>query len=198
MQNLGFRVDRSMFVKSYGPIDHSVVFQRCQRSRELLFKLFISISDPFEPAQELKRHVCLHAYFDKEGPCFASRMHWDENELVAASSLFERLGPPFLQQFDTTDKLTAIVEAAQVQFENPEAYLRGPLPEPTTAFSKHLAALRNSVPRRLIPANEATLSLLYWHKGDIGRALKHAQHLEMIPNDRRMSCRVRAMTRPVV
>jgi hypothetical protein len=54
MRRLGFRVDHSCFVKSYGPIKHSVVFQRCQSSRDVLVKLFVCVIDPFESDETLK------------------------------------------------------------------------------------------------------------------------------------------------
>jgi len=199
MSRLGFRTDHSRFVTSYGPIDHSVVFQRLQSSRDFLVKLFVSVIDPFEPNVELKDRVYLHAYFERDGVHFGTRMHWDEGELADNAPLFERLGPPFFEQFKSIENLLAILHAAQAEFILPETYLRGPQPVPTDHIAREFLSCKPSKPRGPIPANEERLSLLYWHKGDIARSMEHAcRYLELIPNDQKMKARVNAMQRPII
>lgn len=198
MIRLGFRVDHSCFVKRYAPIKHAVVFQRCKSSRDVLVKLFVSVIDPFESDETLKDRVCLSAYLHRDGARFVST-HWDENELAGKAAVFERFGPPFFEQFQSVGNLIAIIEAAQAEFQMPEAYLRGPVPEPTDPIAREFLS---SLPIRRpgpIPANEELLTLLYWHGGDIGRAIEHMRrYLELLPDNGRMRARLTAMTRPVM
>lgn len=198
MSRLGFRVDHGWFVKSHGPIRHSVVFQRCQSSRDLLVKLFVSVIDPFESDEAIRDRVCLHAYLHRNGAKFESAQ-WDENELTGKSAVFEQFGPPFFEQFQNIGNLIAIIEGAQAQFQMPEAYLRGPVPEPTDPRAREFLP---SLPARRpgpIPANEELLALLYWHGGDIGRAVEHVRrYLELLPENERMKARLTAMTRPFI
>jgi hypothetical protein len=198
MSRLGFRVEHSVFVKSCGAIKHLVVFQRCESSRDVLVKLFVSVIDPFESDEALKDRVCFHAYLHHNGARFAST-HWDETELAARAALFERFGPPFFEQFQSVGNLIAIIEAAQTEFQSPEAHLRGPVPEPTDPIAREfLSSLPVRRPRP-IPANEELLALLHWHNGDIGRAVEHVRrYLELLPEDVGMRARLRAMTRPVM
>jgi hypothetical protein len=199
MNRLGFRIDHSRFVTSHGPINHSVVFQRLQWSRDILIKLFVSVTDPFEPDVELNNRVCLHAYFEPDGVHFGTRMHWDENDLPANAPLFERLGPPFFEQFKGIEDLLAILHAAQAAYVLPEAYLAGTQPEPTDHIAREFLSLQPPRPRRPIPANEERLSLLYWHNGEMARSLEHAKrYLELIPNDQKMKARISAMQRPML
>jgi hypothetical protein len=197
MSRLGFRVDRSLFVKRYDPIKHSVCFQRCKFSREILVKLFVTIFDPFESDEALKDRVCLCAYLHQDGARFAS-INWDENELAGKASVFEQFGPPFLEQFQSVGNLIAVVEAAQAEFKMPGTYLRGPVPEPTDPIAREFLSM--APPRRQapIPLNEELLALLYWHSGDIDRAVEHVRrYLELNPKDERMQTRLTSMTRTV-
>jgi hypothetical protein len=198
MSRLGFRVDHSCFVKKHGPIKHSVVLQRCQSSRDVLVKLFVSVIDPFESDEALKDRVCLCAYLHQDGPRFASTQ-WDENNLATGASVFEQFGPPFLEQFQRIGDLIAIVEAAQAESQMPEAYLRGPVPEPTDPIAREFLStlpIRRPGP---IPANEELLALLHWHNGDISRAVEHVRrYLELLPENQRMKARLAAMMRPVM
>jgi len=199
MSRLGFRIDHSRFVTSHGPIIHSVVFQRLQWSRDLLVKLFVSVIDPFEPDVQLNHRVCLHAYFEPDGVHFETRMHWDESDLPGNAPLFERFGPPFFEQFKGIEDLLAILHAAQAEFLLPEAYLRGPQPEPADPIAREFLSLQPSKPRGPIPASEERLSLLYWHKGDMARSMEHAsRYLELIPDDQKMKARINAMRRPMI
>ena len=198
MGRLGFRVEHSCFVKKYGPVKHSVIFQRCQSSRDVLVKLFVSVIDPFESDEALKDRVCLCAYLHQDGARFASTQ-WDENELAGKASVFEQFGPPFFEQFQSIGNLTAIVEAAQAELQMPEAYLSGPVPEPTDPIAREFLStlpIRRPGPR---PANEELLALLYWHNGDISRAVEHVRrYLELLPENRRMKARLTGMMRPVM
>ena len=197
MSRLGFRVDRSLFVKRYDPITHSVCFQRCKFSREILVKLFVTIFDPFESDEALKDRVCLCAYLHQDGARFAST-NWDENELAGKASVFEQFGPPFLEQFQSIGNLRAIVEAAQAEFKLPETYLRGPVPEPADPIAREFLSMVPTARPGPIPLNEKLLALLYWHSGDIGRAVEHVRrYLELIPDDEKMQTRLTLMTRPV-
>jgi hypothetical protein len=199
MSRLGFRISHSQFVTSHGPLYHSAVFQRLQWSRDVLVKLLVSVMDPFEPDVVLNHRVCLHAYFEPDGVHFGTRMHWDESDLPGNAPLFERLGPPFFEQFKSIEDLLAILHAAQAEFMLPEAYLRGPQPEPTDHVAREFLSLQPSIPRGPIPANEERLSLLYWYQGDIDRSMEHARrYLELIPNDQKMKARVSAMQRPII
>jgi hypothetical protein len=198
MSRLGFRVDHSVFAKGFGAIKQSVVFQRRQSSRDVLVNLFVSVIDPFEADEALKDRVCLHAYLHHNGARFASTQ-WDENELAGNAAVFERFGPPFFEQFQSIRNLKAIVEAASAQFQMPEAYLRGQIPEPTDPVAREFLS---SLPVRRpgpIPANEELLALLHWHNGDISRAVEHVRrYLELLPENERMRARLTAMTRPVM
>jgi hypothetical protein len=198
MSRLGFRVDHGCFVKSHGPIKHSVVFQRCQSSRDLLVKLFVSVIDPFESDEAIRDRVCLHAYLHRNGAKFESAQ-WDENELTGKSAVFEQFGPPFFEQFQNIGNLIAIIEGAQAQFQMPGAYLRGPVPEPTDPVAREFLSRLPTRRPGPIPANEELLALLYWHRGDIGRAVEHVRrYLELLPGNERIKARLTAMTRPVV
>jgi hypothetical protein len=198
MSRLGFRVDRSCFVKKYGPIKHSVVFQRRQSSRDVLVKLFVSVFDPFESDEDLKDRVCLCAYLHQDGPRFASTQ-WEENNPAGKASVFEQFGPPFLEQFRSIGNLIAIVEAAQAELQMPEAYLRGPVPEPTDPIAREFLSTLPTRQPRPRPANEELLALLHWHNGDIGRAMEHVRrYLELLPENQRMKARLAAMMRPVM
>lgn len=198
MAKLGFQADRSCFAKRYGEIDHSIVFQRVQSSRDLLVNLFVRVIDPFEPEEALKNHACLHAYLHPDGAYFLSA-HWDENELAVKSGVFEQFGAPFFEQFNSIERLIAIVEAAQAEFQTPEAYLRGPVAKPTDRVSREFLS---TLPKRRpapIPANEELLALLYWHSGNTARALEHVRrYLDLLPENQRMKARLTAMMRPVM
>ena len=198
MGRLGFRVEHSCFVKKYGPIKHSVIFQRRQSSRDVLVNLFVSVIDPFESDEALKDRVCLCAYLHQDGARFASTQ-WDENELVGKASVFEQFGPLFFEQFQIIEDLIAIVEAAQAELQLPEAYLRGPVSEPTDPIAREFLStlpIRRPGP---IPANDELLALLYWHNGDISRAVEHVRrYLDLLPEDRRMKARLTGMMRPVM
>jgi hypothetical protein len=195
MGRLGFLADHSCFAKKYGPIKHSLVFQRCQSSRDVLVKLFVSVIDPFESDEALKDRVCLCAYLHQDGARFASTQ-WNEDELAGKASVFEQFGPPFFEQFQSIRNLVGIIEAAQAELQMPEAYLRGPVPEPTDPLAREFLStlpIRRTSP---IPANEELLALLYWHKGDIGRAVEHVRrYLELLPENRRMKARLTGMLR---
>lgn len=198
MRKLGFRVDHACFVKQHGPIKHSVVLQRCQSSRDVLVKLFVSVIDPFESEEAMKDRVCLHAYLHGNGAQFNST-RWDENELVGKSAVFEQFGPSFFEQFQTIGNLTAIIEAAQAEFKMPEDYLRGPVPEPTDPMAREFLSTLPKKRPAPIPANEELLALLYWHIGDVSRAVEHVRrYLELIPEDHKMKVRLAAMTGPVM
>ena len=199
MGKLGFQIDRSYFAKEYGPVKHSVIFQRCQSSRDVLVKLFVSVIDPFESDEALKDRVCLSAYLHQDGARFVSTQ-WDENELAGKAAVFEQFGPPFFEQFQSIGSLMAIVEAAQAEFQLPEGYLRGPVPELTDPIAREFLStlpIRRPSP---IPANEELLALLYWHNGDNSRAVEHVRrYLELLPDEnRRMKARLTGMMRPVM
>jgi hypothetical protein len=197
MSRLGFQVDRTLFVKRYGPVKHSVCFQRCQSSRDVLVKLFVTVFDPFESDKAIKERVCLSAYLHRDGAHFVSTQ-WDENELASKASVFEQFGPPFFEQFQSIGSLIGLVEAAQTQFQLPEDYLRGPVPLPTDPVSREFLSLLPKERERPIPQSEELLALLYWHSGDKIRAVQHVRrYLELIPKDERMQLRLGAMTRPV-
>lgn len=199
MVRLGFRIEHSCFVKSYGPVKHSVILQRRQSSRDVLVKLFVSVFDPFERDGALKDRVCLFASLHQDGVRFAS-MQWDENELAGKASVFEQFGPPFFKQFQSIGDLLALVEAAQAKLQRPEDYLRGPVPEPTDPFAREFLSTLPIRRTRPIPANEELLALLHWHNGDSSRAVEHARrYLELLPDDiRGMKARLAAMMRPVM
>ena len=121
------------------------------------------------------------------------------NELTGKASVFEQFGPPFFEQFQSIENLIAIIEAAQAEWQMPEAYLRGPVPEPTDPIAREFLStlpIRRASP---MPANEELLALLYWHNGDITRAVEHVRrYLELLPEDRRMKARLTGMMRPVM
>lgn len=198
MLRLGFRIERSSFVKRCGALEHSVVFQRRPSSSDVLVKLFVCVADPFESDEALRNRVCLHAYLHRDGTHFFSA-HWDESELVGSSAVFEQFGPPFFERFNSIESLIAIVEAAQSEFQSPETYLRGPVPAPDDPVAREFLS---SLPKRRpapIPANEELLALLYWHTGNPARALQHVRrYLELLPDNHRMKSRLATMTRPVV
>lgn len=198
MGRLGFRVDHSCFVKHYDAIQHSIVFQRCKSSRDVLVKLFVCVIDPFESEQALKNHVCWHAYLHRDGVYFVSA-HWDENELALSSAVFEQFGPPFFEQFQSVGNLIAIVEAAQAEFQTAEAFLRGAVPEPSDPVAREFLS---SLPKRRpdpIPDNEELLALLYWHSANSDRAMEHVRrYLQLIPENQRMKDRLTAMTQPLM
>jgi hypothetical protein len=198
MGRLGFRIDHSCFVKKYGPVKHSIIFQRCQSSRAVLVKLFVSVIDPFETDEALRDRVCLCAYLHQDGARFASTQ-WDESELAGKASVFEHFGPPFFEQFQSIGNLIAIVEAAQAEFKLPETYLRGPVPEPTDPIAREFLSTLPIRRPRPIPVNEELLALLYWHNGDSSRAVEHVhRYLELLPDEnRRMKARLTGMIRPV-
>jgi len=198
MSRLGFRIDHSCFVKRHGPIKHSVCFDRCRSSRDVLVKLFVTVFDPFESDQAIKERVCFHAYLHRDGAHFKST-RWDEEELAGKSPIFEAFGELFFEQFRSVRSLIAVIEAAQAEFKMPESYLRGPVPEPADPIAREFLS---SLPTRRqgpIPLNEELLALLYWHSGDIHRAVEHVRrYLELIPEDERMQTRLTSMTRPVM
>lgn len=198
MLRLGFRIERSCFVKRYEAIEHSVVFQRRSSSSDVLVKLFVCITDPFESDGALKNHVCLHACLHRDGTHFFSA-HWDETELATNSAVFEQFGPPFFERFQSIERLIAIVEAAQSEFQSPEAYLRGRVPSPDDPAAREFLSSLPKRRRAPIPANEELLALLHWHRGNIARALQHVRrYLELLPDNHRMKSRLAAMTRPVL
>ena len=198
MSKLGFRVDHSCFVKRYGPIKHSVCFDRCQSSREVLVKLFVTVFDPFESDETTKERVCFHAYLHLDGVHFKST-HWDENELAGKAGVFERFGERFFEQFQSVGSLIAVIEAAQAEFKMPETYLRGPVPVPTDPIALEFLSMLPTRRQGPIPLNEELLALLYWHSGDVDRAVEHVRRfMELIPGDERMQARLTSMTRPVI
>ena len=197
MSRLGFRVDHSCFAKNYGPVKHSVCFQRTKWSRDVLVNLFVTVIDPFESDEAIKARVCLHAYLHPDGAHFKST-HWDENELAGKAAVFERFGERFFGQFQSVGNLIAVIEAAQAEFKLPETYLRGPVPEPTDPIAREFLSMLPTRRQSPIPLNEELLALLYWHCGDIDRAVEHVRrYLELIPKDERMQTRLTSMTRPV-
>jgi len=198
MSKLGFRVDHSCFVKRYGPIKHSVRFDRCQSSREVLVKLFVTVFDPFESDETIKERVCFHAYLHLDGVYFKST-HWGENELAGKAGVFERFGERFFEQFQSVGSLIAVIEAAQAEFKMPETYLRGPVPVPTDPIAREFLSMLPTGRPGPIPANEELLALLHWHNGDINRAVEHARrYLKLLPENQRMKARLAAMVRPVI
>jgi hypothetical protein len=197
MNRLGFQLERSLFVKKYGPITHSMCFQRSKWRREVFANLHVTIFDPFELNEAINERVCIHACLHRDGVYFKSG-EWDENDLVSKASVFEQFGPPFFEQFQSIGSLIGLVEAAQTQFKLPEDYLRGPVPLPTDPVSREFLSLLPKARERPIPRNEELLALLYWHSGDKIRAVQHVRrYLELIPKDERMQLRLGAMTRPV-
>jgi len=197
MSRLGFRVEHSCFEKNYGPVRHSVCFQRCKWSRDVLVNLFVAVFDPFEADEAMKERVCLHAYLHRDGAHFKSAQ-WDENELASNAAVFERFGERFFEQFKSIGSLIAVVEAAQAEFKLPETYLRGPVPEPTDPIAREFLSMLPTRRPGPIPLNEQLLALLYWHSGDIELAAEHVRrYLKLIPKDQRMQTRLMSMTRPV-
>jgi hypothetical protein len=197
MSRLGFQVDRSLFVKRYGPIKHSVCFQRRKASRDVFVNLFVTVFDPFESDEAIKERVCIHAYLHREGVYFKSGQ-WDEDELASSAEVFGRFGEHFFEQFQSIACLIEVVEAAQAEFKLPETYLRGPVPVPTDPMACEFLSTLPTTRQRPIPLNEELLALLYWHCGDTGRAVQHVRrYLELDPTDARMQTRLTSMTRSV-
>jgi hypothetical protein len=144
------------------------------------------------------RNSLSRAYLHQDGARCASTQ-WDENELAGKASVFEQFGPPVFEQFQSIGNLIAIIETAQAELQMPEAYLRGPVPEPTDPIAREFLSTLPIRRPRPIPANEERLALLYWHNGDITRAVEHVRrYLELLPEDRRMKARLTGMVRPVM
>jgi hypothetical protein len=192
-----FRVDHPRFVKHYGPVKHPVCFQRCQSSCDVLVKLFVTVFDPFESDEAIKDRVCFHAYLHRDGARFKST-HWEEEELAGKSGMFEDFGERFFEQFRSVGSLIAVIEAPQAEFKMPESYLRVRVPVPTDPIAREFLSMLPTTRQGPMPLGEELLALLYWHSGDIDRAVEHVRrYLELSPEDERMRTRLTSMTRPI-
>ena len=184
MRALGFARAGAAFVRQRGPIEHTIQIRalRNRSTPEILIDLVVLVADPFETDHRRWR-VFTQGYLNPGGEPHAIRGYWEPATAERAHERVEEFALPFFDGFSTVDALLATLDAASEQGVVVQSALLGYV---------------SSDERRAVPlANYEMASLLYWHKGDVHRAMQQLEWcLEQANGEDLFSRELRARLEP--
>lgn len=164
----------------FGPIRQRVVFRRGRRTEPcIVIHSRIEVLDPFREASAYIR--LLETQFSPDGYSF--RYHWwTESEVQTAAPLFRAVGLKLFDTFSTVAALLDLFEEADRLRCYPEALLQlkpdaalNQLRRFETMTGKVEAALGLDEGAHSFPHNDLSLSLLYYHGGDLQKAAEYTE-----------------------
>jgi len=168
MKELGFKLERSSFVRRLGAVAHYVNIRRSGVPNQALISLFVAVTRPESTDPAMADAAVVMAYLEPAGIRFGTLQRWPADVLRDAHVTFAEHGPPHFARFSTLDQLAQVLHAAITEGKLVQTYLAGDdysVLESAVADLLGRAWHTRPVNRDAPPVNYELLSIIDWHRG---------------------------------